>query len=82
VKMGYKFIHFERAANQTTIQKHPWWWCRSNSSPTTLGTVEWYTLWEQYVFSPSKETVFSADCLLDIVDFISNQVPEYSEPPQ
>ena len=41
----------------------------NNKSGATLGFIEWYPQWRQYVFSP-LDAIFSQDCLLDIVDFI------------
>lgn len=35
----------------------------------TLGTLEWYAPWAQYVFSPRENSVFSHDCLSDLSDF-------------
>ena len=35
-----------------------------------LGEILWYASWRQYVFCPSEETVFSVDCMADIIHFI------------
>ena len=34
-----------------------------------LGDVKWRGSWRKYIFSPSSDTVFEADCLRDIAQF-------------
>ena len=35
-----------------------------------LGKICWHCNWRQYVFIPSGETIWSADCLKDILIFL------------
>jgi hypothetical protein len=35
-----------------------------------LGTVEWYSRWRKYVFSPEHSTIFDEDCLRSIAVFL------------
>jgi len=35
-----------------------------------LGRIVWYGSWRQYVFEPVAETVWSQDCLQQIIDFL------------
>lgn len=38
-----------------------------------LGQIRWFGRWRQYVFFPANSTVYSAGCLVDIVDFIKTR---------
>ena len=40
-----------------------------DSHGSTLGHVEWYPRWRQYVFSPEPNSVFSHDCLAELSAF-------------
>lgn len=35
-----------------------------------LGEIGWSPPWRQYIFKPFSDTIFSAGCLKDIIDFI------------
>ena len=64
MKTKYKFIHFKQLENSL-------WACNNNKSLDTLGYVEYYPRWKQYVFSTlSPDVVFNVSCLNDIADFI------------
>ena len=49
---------------------------RSKLSGSILGYVHWYSQWRRYVFSPSSATIFDANCLADIQDFIKKLMQE------
>lgn len=40
----------------------------------TLGTVEWYPRWKQYIFDPEAGAVFSHDCLRELAAFCERMV--------
>lgn len=64
MKTKYKFIYFEQLESSL-------WLCKNNKSKATLGLVQWYSKWKQYVFSQySEDVIFSVDCLKNIIDFI------------
>jgi len=46
----YKYIHFVRTGEAFG---HPAYSCRNNRSDDTLGIVEWYPAWRQYVWGGS-----------------------------
>jgi len=70
--MKYKYIHFEKRVNPET--KKEFYACCNNKTGDVLGFVSFYKPWEQLVFNQAvQESVFSKDCLLDIVDFIGKQ---------
>lgn len=35
-----------------------------------LGAIQWYSAWRQYCFAPAADTIFSDDCMQDIVNFV------------
>jgi len=48
-------------------------WCvENNKSGGTLGFIEWYGPWRQYVFTPLEECVFNNDCLSEIATFLTD----------
>jgi hypothetical protein len=69
VKTRYQYIHFEVKRELTKIKI---WSCRNNSTRSELGEVKWYAPWKQYCFyhRVGIPSVFSADCLRDVADFI------------
>jgi hypothetical protein len=74
MKTKYRYIHFEKSGGGLDNSGKPGWWCRNNNSDDTLGTIVWFPAWRQHVFSPCKDTIYSVDCMLDIIDFINNQI--------
>jgi hypothetical protein len=32
-----------------------------------LGVIEWWAYWKQYVFTPDIDSIYSADCLGEII---------------
>ena len=64
MKTKYKYIYFQQHENSL-------WEIKNNKSKGTLGYIEYYPTWKQYVFTTETTTaVFNISCLLDIVDFI------------
>ena len=39
-----------------------------------LGEIYYEPTWKQFVFSPSSSVIFSVSCMLDIIDFIENEI--------
>lgn len=65
MKTEYRYIHF------VWLHIDGMWQCRNNRTDDVLGWVEWYDPWRQYIFMAAYDnTIFSADCLADIQDFI------------
>jgi len=42
----------------------------------SLGLIQWYGRWRQYVFVPGPETVFNRDCLRDIAQYLQEMMDE------
>ena len=74
MKTEYKFITFFKMPKDDKRRKTDIWECW-RYGVTKLGEVRWWGSWRQYTFQPSPNTVFSKDCMLDIIDFI-NQLME------
>jgi len=64
--MEYKHIKFVLARSSVVSST---WYCLTKDGDD-LGEVFWYPSWKQYCFYPDEGTVFSADYLADIQDFI------------
>ena len=43
----------------------------SNSSGELLGMIEWYNVWRQHCLSPEEGTIWNADCLADVQNFLA-----------
>jgi hypothetical protein len=71
----FRWIHFEpksvKAKNPILggTDKADTWSCRNNHSGGELGIVAWYGPWRMFCFIP-EDSLFSADCLRDIKDFL------------
>ena len=64
MKTRYKFIHF-RQARQDGV-----WFCFNNNNGDSMGVVEFYKRWKQYVIDFGEGCVFKNQCLKDIADFL------------
>jgi len=61
-KMKYKYKHIKFVYSRS--------WCCETKDGDSLGEVHWYPPHRQYCFFPDEGTVFSADYLADIQDFL------------
>lgn len=48
------------------------WTVTNIKSKTILGYIRWYSFWRQYCFFPESPMVFSAGCLQEIIQFITD----------
>ncbi len=46
-------------------------WHIYSRGPNRLGVIEWWGAWRQYVFVPDENTIFSAGCMRDLIEFMS-----------
>ena len=69
-KTKYKYIHFEENLDDNT------WWCVNTKANEYIGLVDYYKPWGQYCFYPERVTVFSQNCLKDIIDFMKRLAEE------
>jgi len=68
MKMEYRFIEFVEAKD--TFSPKPYYACKNKNHKDILGHVEYYPEWKRYTFNPEPMTVYSIDCLEDIIHFI------------
>ncbi len=68
LKTSFKHIRFDRVCQHDKTSE----WNCLNQGGTFLGRVAWYAPWRQYCFyTEDDETVFSAGCLRDIAEFMT-----------
>lgn len=75
MKTKYQYIRFDEIQTQ---KKTSAWACVS-SGPFPLGYVKWYGPWRRYCFFAQGFPVFSAGCLADIIDFLSQANKRHAE---
>jgi hypothetical protein len=51
------------------------WGIRNNRMGDLIGWIEKCPQWKQYVFTAAPDSIWSASCLRDIIDFIENEIP-------
>lgn len=61
------------APGQTTIR----WDIRNRLFDSHLGMIHWFPRWRQYCFWPTEDSVFSADYLDAIQQFLKTQNAEH-----
>jgi hypothetical protein len=44
----------------------------NNNSSCILGVIKWNCGWRRYCFYPQGDTIFSVDCLEDIINFTND----------
>lgn len=68
MKTEYQYIKFAKIADKP---KTSVFGCYNTHHGEQLGVVKWYPSWRQYCYFPIVQAVYSAGCLKDIQDFIS-----------
>ena len=69
----YKYITIKQVDNEL-FEKQPVYRIYNNRSSEQLGILSYYKPWKQYVFSSNESCVFNKDCLLDVLNFIDNEI--------
>jgi len=69
MKTEYQYLIFTEV--KKTTGKTRIFECRNKKSKIVLGIVKWHGAWRQYCYFPTIQAVYSAGCLKDIADFIS-----------
>lgn len=73
----YKFItikQLEIAGTLETFSNKPVYRIFNNKSGTELGNLFYNFAWRQYVFSGYESSIWNKSCLLDVIDFIGNEI--------
>ena len=82
--MNRTYKHIEIIPYGTTEDERPMHLVRNRRSAAVLATVMWYPRWKQYVAEFTPNTVWSAGCLRDVQEFMSNletTAPLFSDSP-
>jgi len=70
----YKYITISQTDTDEMFGKHPVYTIFNNRGHDVLGSLTYYQPWKQYVASFTARAVFNNSCLLDILDFMENEV--------
>ena len=70
MKTRYKYIRFEESVNPDCA-----WLCYNNRSGHILASIAWEKRWKQYVATFDEETIWSRDCLRDVIEFMEQLTP-------
>jgi len=62
MKTKYKFIHFKADGDCHYMM--------TNKGDKFLGTIQWYEPWKEFCLIAYVGTIWSVQCLTDIIDFI------------
>ena len=60
------FIEFENTGRKTRV-----YGVYNKNSGNIIGCIKWYNKWRQYCFYPMNDTIFSNDCMNDIIKTIN-----------
>jgi hypothetical protein len=65
-----------RLQERPKAKKTDTWWLYSKDGGHLLGEIKWYSPWRRYAFYPKIGCLFEAECLGDIVIFLTNRMDE------
>ena len=71
--MHSRFIEFN-FFTMSSSGKTKVWEIISKVDDSVLGYIKWYANWRQYCFYPEGNTVFNKECLIDIHEFITQEM--------
>lgn len=72
MKTEYKHLRFMAAKPELTpefAEEHKVWIVTAPNG-VLLGSITYYGPWQEYCLFPTRDTVWSIDCLLDIISFL------------
>ncbi len=69
----YKYITIEKVFG-AQHHGHAYYDITNNKTNFRLGLLIYDRQWKQYVFCPTGNCIFSKDCMLDIIDFITSEI--------
>lgn len=67
-KKHLSFVELENPGRKTQV------WEVTGYEDAFLGTVAWRSSWRQYVLNPAPHRDWSHDCLMEIAEFIKEQM--------
>ena len=70
------YIHFvDAGTSKSGLTKI--WYVKSVAG-TALGTISWHAPWRRYCFTPAVNTLFDAECLIDITNFLTLEMDNHA----
>lgn len=66
-----EYLKFEYACPSKSGKTHMYT-VRSVRHGFTLGIIRWHGAWRQYIFEPTRDTIFNRGCLADIQQFLND----------
>jgi hypothetical protein len=66
-----RWVYFTETADTGKTKR---WDVHAVQGDIYLGEIRWYGGWRQYVFYPAISTLWNAECLLDVSQFIGEQM--------
>ena len=71
MKKETKRLTFESAKLVDKLKTNIWY---VYSDQICLGKIKWWASWRRYCFFPLDDVLFDVSCLMEIVDFITEQM--------
>lgn len=68
-----KYLNFIQIDNLDGRKTKLWKVCNLRSGDQ-LGSIKWYRYWRQYCFFPYSDSLFNANCLEEIQEFIRQEM--------
>lgn len=79
-KVGESYVEFlESPWDPEQRRSTSRWRLRAKAGQEFLGEVRWYAPWRRYAFFPRQDTLFEANCLWDIADFLAKETANRKE---
>ena len=66
-----KWIKFEQSGD---TGKTKIWNVVTKDKGVVLGIIRWHASWRKYSFFPRESTIFETTCLMDIINFIQQEM--------
>ena len=74
--MSQSYIHFVPLGSSTSgLTKL---WSVKSVAGVTLGTISWHAPWRRYCFTPATNTIFDANCLQEINNFLFQEMVKHA----
>lgn len=69
------YIDFEEIPTKTETRK----WLVKTKDNIVIGIIKWYAPWRRYVLEPHMFSIWDANCLLNIANFLYVEMRKYKE---
>ncbi len=48
----------------------------NNKKGDVIGWIDYHPQWKQYIFISQRNSIWSVDCLEDVINFIKKEIPK------